>query len=55
VARRYLADDLSLLGPGAAFKTADASSLKASEHARWAVKAVVEQKVFAEGPDVCIF
>jgi YHS domain-containing protein len=52
-ARRYLADDLSFSGPGAAFTTADAY-LQASEHARRAVRAVETQKVFADGPDVCI-
>jgi YHS domain-containing protein/ketosteroid isomerase-like protein len=53
-ARRYLADDLSFAGPGAAFTTADAY-LRASEHARRGVKTVELQKVFADGPDVCLF
>jgi YHS domain-containing protein len=53
-ARRYLADDLSFSGPGAAFTTADAY-LRASEHARRAAKGVETLKVFADGDDVCIF
>jgi YHS domain-containing protein len=53
-ARQYLADDLSYSAPGAAFRTADVY-LKASEHARRGAAGVEKRKVFADGPDVCIF
>jgi Cu+-exporting ATPase len=53
-ARRYLADDLSFAGPAASISGADAY-LTASEHARRAVKGVETHKVFADGPDVCVF
>jgi YHS domain-containing protein len=53
-ARRCLADDLTFSGPAVAFSTADAY-LKAAAHARRAAKGVEKRKVFADGPDVCIF
>lgn len=53
-ARKYLADALSFVGPAASISGADLY-LRASEHARRAVKGVETRKFFADGPDVCIF
>jgi hypothetical protein len=52
-ARQYLVDNLSFSGPAATFSTAD-EYLKATEHAVRAVKGLEKQKVFVDGPDVCI-
>jgi YHS domain-containing protein/ketosteroid isomerase-like protein len=53
-ARRFLADDLSFEGPGAAISTADAY-LAASEHAIRLTRGMVTHKVFVDGPDVGVF
>jgi len=52
-ARRYLADDLTFVGPAAEFSSADVY-LRASEHARRAVKGVETRKVFVDDTDVCV-
>lgn len=52
-ARRYLADDLSFVGPGATFSAAD-DFLRASAHVAPGVRAVERRKVFVDGQDVCV-
>jgi YHS domain-containing protein/limonene-1,2-epoxide hydrolase len=53
-ARRYLADDLTYAGPGAAFASAD-DYLRASAHAMRAMNGAETHRVFADGPDVAVF
>jgi YHS domain-containing protein len=53
-ARDYLADDLSFSGPAAAFTGADVY-LQATAHVRRGVHGLQTHKIFADGPDVCIF
>jgi YHS domain-containing protein/limonene-1,2-epoxide hydrolase len=53
-ARRYLADDLTFAGPGAASATADAY-LRASAHAMGLMRGAETHRIFADGPDVGVF
>ncbi len=54
IARQYLADDLTFVGPAASFSGADVY-LRASEHVARAVKRLELRKVFADGSDAAAF